>query len=284
MNTWFKAIGPLLLLSALPAAALPPPISSGGVGCGTTADSNWDNVGPIAGSFSLNCDRSGVSTWPPPGGRWQSVAGAVTGYVVSEDGAATGIADASASVLVEGTLRDSAEAGASASIHYQVAFEALAAPPFAPPKIAILYTASGEASVSGADSWFFYIGSTLGVDNFPYAQFQRQSVQGAVSASFSGSATLWVAPSAVADAHVYAICNLTRTSPGSGDCQANADPVISFDQAAFDALYGADTFDLASAYRIAFSPAVPEAATAWMWLSGLAGLLAARRRKARPAR
>jgi PEP-CTERM motif len=182
--------------------------------------------------------------------------------------------------VVAGTLRDSAKAVAGTSIRYQVALTPLAAPAFTPPQVALRYSAAGEAHVSGADAWSFYIGATLGVGDFPYAQYQRQSVSGALSASFGGSSTLWVAPDMVAEAMVYAHCLITRAAPGSADCQANADPVISFDQAAFDARYGTESFDLASAWRLDFSQPVPEPGTLWLGLAGMAllGSLRARTR------
>lgn len=270
-----------LLVAALPVSALPRPESFVGVGCGTNVDPGGENVGPAPGIFSLACDRSGTSIWPPPGGEWQAVAQAHTGYSVTKDRGGIGIADGTASAVVRGVLRDPAAASAGGSIRYDVGFEPLAAPSFTPPKISILFSANGEADLSGADAGFFNIGSTLGVDNFPYAQFERNSRNGALSGSYASSVTLWLAPDSTAQAYVYAACHVFKNNPGSAECRANADPRISFDQAAFDAFYGSQSFDLASTYRIVFSALVPEASTLWQWLAGLPLLISALRLRRR---
>lgn len=58
---------------------------------------------------------------------------------------------------------------------------------------------------------------------------------------------------------------------GSAESQAavSVDPVIRFDQAAFDAQYGSQSFDLAAAYTIEYSTVpVPEPSRPHCWLSG----------------
>jgi hypothetical protein len=75
---------------------------------------------------------------------------------------------------------------------------------------------------------------------------------------------------------------------GTGNCSAMADPFAGFDQAAFDATMGANTFILSDFFRIQFSPALetsgaPEPA---LWVSLIAGfglIGAAIRRRARLA-
>lgn len=278
------AIATALVAAALPASGLTAPQSFVGVGCGTNVDPGGDNVGPAPGIFSLACDRSGTSSWPAPGGTWQAVAQAHSGYTVSDDRGGIGIADGTASVVVGGVLKDGAQASAGASIRYDVAFDLLKAPDFMPPKIAILFTANGEASLTGGDSGFsgfFNIGSTLNADNFPYARFERDSRNGATSDAYASSVTLWVSPDLAYQAFVYASCYVFRPGAGGAECRANADPEVRFDQAAFDAFYGTQSFDLASTYRMTFSAPVPEASTTWSWLVGLMLLVSVFRRRRR---
>lgn len=67
------------------------------------------------------------------------------------------------------------------------------------------------------------------------------------------------------------------------DCEVTADPVIGFDQAAFDARYGANSFVLTDYYRMTFSEnaVVPLPSGIWLLGTGIVTLLgrAARRRR-----
>ena len=70
-------------------------------------------------------------------------------------------------------------------------------------------------------------------------------------------------------------------SARNGFCQAYSDPILVFDQAQFDAQMGEDTFLLADYYSIEVSPNafVPVPASAWLFGSGLLGLVGIARRK-----
>jgi hypothetical protein len=91
-----------------------------------------------------------------------------------------------------------------------------------------------------------------------------------------------LADTAVYQIHVEAWCEVRasidfKTEAG---CGAYADPVISFDQEAFDAIMGEDTFNLDEYYQFEFSPAeVPLPNSAWLLCSGLLGFSAISRRK-----
>jgi len=67
---------------------------------------------------------------------------------------------------------------------------------------------------------------------------------------------------------------------GSARCTAWGDPSIAFDQAAFDALMGVNTYNLNEYYNIAFSAnVVPIPSAVWLFGSGLIGLIGLARRK-----
>jgi len=78
-----------------------------------------------------------------------------------------------------------------------------------------------------------------------------------------------------------------QSNGATGTCSAWVDPMFSFDQAAFDAQMGADTFALADYYRLVFSENVPTAPPNPMPLpssmalagAGLLGLALSRRRR-----
>ena len=99
-----------LLSIACSASALTKPGSYVGVGCSTSADAGLDSVGPAPGIFSLARDRAGTSTWPPPGGDWLASAQSLTAQSVTEAGGGVGLADDTASVLVNGVLNDGTRA------------------------------------------------------------------------------------------------------------------------------------------------------------------------------
>jgi hypothetical protein len=93
----------------------------------------------------------------------------------------------------------------------------------------------------------------------------------------------------VAEVDLRASCVFSSQAVGFGtaNCQASADPFFGFDQAAFDAEMGANTFTLSDFFQIEVSPGlapgagVPEP-TGWALMivgSGLAGAAARRRRR-----
>ena len=66
------------------------------------------------------------------------------------------------------------------------------------------------------------------------------------------------------------------------ECQSYVDPTIYLDQEAFDAKYGSESFLLSDYYTLQFSDnvgVVPLPAAAWLFGSGLLGLVGVARRK-----
>ncbi|MEN8130922.1 MAG: hypothetical protein ABFS45_12165 [Pseudomonadota bacterium] len=80
--------------------------------------------------------------------------------------------------------------------------------------------------------------------------------------------------------------SFSTPEPTAASCTALADPIIEFDQVAFDAMMGEDTFSLADEFQIQFSPSfenvvIPLPPAVWLFGSGLLGLVGiARQRKA----
>ena len=81
-----------------------------------------------------------------------------------------------------------------------------------------------------------------------------------------------------------ATCTSSAPGDGSSSCQALIDPLIEFDQATFDDIYGENSFILEDYLAIELSPnlspaPVPVPAAAWLFGSGLLGLIGAARRE-----
>lgn len=289
MKTWTRRClaGVLVELAALavaPAWAAGAMQAVASTACGIHAGT--DIAGPGATNYVLSCDESSTFV-RPPFGDWEAASDVKTTYRMSGEGMGTGSVDSSSSVTTQnpdGSYHDAVQASASGSVRYWVAFPLKNAPLFVPPMIAITFSARGETHASGQDSGSGGVGAWLSVANFPIDQFQRNwSGAGEESLSFDAGVTVWVDPTSAYQAFVNAACSVWRNSPGHAECQSVADPTIAFDQAAFDARYGASSFDLASTYRMEFSAPVPEAAMVWQWFAGLLVLAAARhaRRSAR---
>ena len=94
----------------------------------------------------------------------------------------------------------------------------------------------------------------------------------------------------VAEVTLDAQCELFAETAGfgSGTCDASADPFVGFDQADFDKLMGANTFNLSDYFEIVLSPGLEPAAgvpepSSWVLMIaglGLAGAALRRRRRA----
>lgn len=86
--------------------------------------------------------------------------------------------------------------------------------------------------------------------------------------------------SAVYQIHIEAWCQATASIKlaNVAGCGAYVDPIISFDQEAFDELMGENTFNLEEYYHLEFSP-VPVPPAIWLIGSGLIGLIGIARRK-----
>ena len=87
----------------------------------------------------------------------------------------------------------------------------------------------------------------------------------------SAGCSMWVGP-------------VGQDAAASARCAAQVDPFLGFDQAAFDAVMGADTFVLNDYYRFVVSEnVVPVPPAVWLFGSGLLGLIGIARYRARAA-
>jgi hypothetical protein len=248
------------------------------------------------GAFPLSssCDLSGVVYgYLPDGsafvdGTWQSVSTSHTGFRL--DGGRVGLVDVQLHQTVDGAAHRSTDAGATVVYSFEIGSRPGAAD--APDSVPVLFNSQGEGHVvtAGPQSvgilWIrTYVARDAdlfplsGHDNPPY-QLNIGGANGQrADGEFNETVALDLRPATRYWVVLEADC---RLNDGSGsDCWVNADPGLTFDQARFDAEHPGTSISLADRLDFAYSSnidAVPEPATAALWVAGLAMLVLPRRR------
>lgn len=269
---------------AMAASALPFVQSTVYAQAGREAADNQYTVGPLAGvlTASNSYDDSGSS---PAYGEWQASGNSNAGTLMYGLEPAVGSVQADAQVEVKNFLAKASATGGATLRYY---FEIKPVDPLAHPELLELpvsFAASGHGEVSGAGR---IIGSAaLSVAGFPASRFSFSYEGSSDSRSFGDSVTLplsvnvtgasyLVVLSATASAYNFAYPYGTAQSQAA----VSVDPVIGFDQTAFDQQQGGQSFDLAGAYSIIYSAVpVPEPSNAALLTAGLIGLLGGVRRR-----
>jgi hypothetical protein len=252
---------------------------------GKYSTDNIVSIGPATTSLSWSIAYSDSYTYPPNGYplTWHATSG------VSTTLGAGGRVTSSAHVDVSNTAQ--ACATASGAIHYTVALGQMAAVPFTPSTIPVTFSAQGMGSVVG----YGRLGISASLDNmtgFPSGLFSINYEGGAHQAQFQQTVTVNLQSnteyrvSLTANALAANFAYPIGSPPGApdaaySDAYAWVDPVFGFDQAAFNALYGINSFVLSDYYQFNYSPnmsTVPIPGAVWLLGTGLIGLIGLRRK------
>jgi hypothetical protein len=151
---------------------------------------------------------------------------------------------------------DQAYATAGANLRFYFRVVQLADPPFQPQSIPILFEASGHGEVSKGYGMFDVTAFVGGYPEFPSNLFKIHWEGQSNDASFGQPVTLDLLLNnqyqvlLAATAYAYSAFNLDKES----NVSVYVDPVITFDQATFNAGYPQNPFPLSDYYRLEFSP------------------------------
>ena len=239
-------------------------------GCGLTWTSNYSQIGPIGVGIQKSCSVSGSNGY---------VDYTATSDVLTSFGPAipkVGVVDAVAEVTAAGTDPSApvgtdygGEAAAQGTVTFYFTVDALATPPMVTYEPTVYIEASGNASFSAQSSGvadFEYEGSAEAIAILPDGT--QWSVQNDLfdpedswSDDFSESKVLDLAPNDAGNPFytvtISAGCYVGAFAGGAyysqAECHATVDPVIYLDQAAFDAKYGENSFQLSDYYGLSFS-------------------------------
>lgn len=281
------------------ATAAPGAISTTATGCGLTFTEKYKIIGPLNVAGDDSCDNSGSSTY----GNYTATSNVKTGFGPAVP--KVGVVDAEAAVVATGT-DDSAPVGsyvggeaiATGSVTFYFTVEEISTPP-------ATYTPSTYIEAHAQASFQGFASTGAGDFNYEGEAGAYAILPGGIqweiahyihdpddswSDSFSESINLDLAPNDLAnpfyEVTISAGCYVGAWAGGDynsrAECQSKVDPTIYLDQEAFDAKYGSESFLLSDYYRLQFSDnvdVVPLPAAAWLFGSGLLGLVGVARRK-----
>jgi len=264
----------LLVLLAGPAAATAP---LGSTQAGADCGGDIAALGPAPFGLTAQCDHtyylgSGIS--------YQDIATAKTGLGASL--AKAGNIDVTATVNAVGGANgteDLSLAAADGNVTFYFDNVQYGTPPFVPAWIPISFTAHAQGnSTPGLLFLQVFVDATLSGAG---GTWRNQDI---VSDAFDVATTLLSLPGDEFTVMLEASCGasaqgsvdfLTGALGSASDtCNAAIDPQIQFDQAAFDAKYGTQSFNLSDYYRLDVSPnVVPLPAPLWLMGSSIIALL-----------
>jgi hypothetical protein len=227
--------------------------------------------------MNLPCDASGSGyVWVsgvPVDMSWQASANTYTS--LGNTGGSIGLVDISGAASATGPKGSaSATGGGWATIYFRIT--ELAPAPSDVSEIPLLFSANAEGYLKG-DSWLLSGGysayARMGYgDTWQGFSFVHRDQAAGSSDSFSGSKTIYLTtdPDAIFRLFVSADCQATAhggyvgvplhggyATTGWAECGSVVDPWLSFDQGAFDALQGPNSFRLSDYFGLEYSSNVP---------------------------
>jgi hypothetical protein len=255
---------------------------------------------------SLNISLAGLASVPVTCANVATHDGMVVGTFSANGTARTFLQSEHLTASVDLTANLSGEgsgtAQAEAHLIYYVGLDTVAPPPVAASQIPVIFTALAQASGTADGSFDGALGASVDVQISGFSNVSSnvnadigQTGANALDKTDTHTGTLLFDPTegpAIARIKLDVACAVGAGSSQGftvGSIICAADPLVGFDQDAFDAAMGTNTFTLADYYTFVFSegldapaPTVPEPTTFAVMSLGLAGLVATRRRKHRP--
>jgi PEP-CTERM motif len=258
---WFF-IGVLVLLFCCPLFAsaldIPLAVSSIYLNCFAGGPSEFSATGNVG--LTGACDNS--ISWPYTSVTDQIVGEANTGLDLEP----LPLAAVQGSAAAFGGPSPGSAFWGSAWAEYYVVIESTATPPTGISSIPVIVTVLGETRVSGCCAQDTYSLTTLdGTQYFPGTGYLTLALDVVHQVAVEAGCMAWVGGAVT-----------------QSECQAVADPAFMFDQAAFDAMMGPDTFPLSDYFGFAYSPnmsAVPEPCSLLLMGLGVLGMVSVLRRK-----
>ncbi len=223
----------------------------------STSDNAYDS-GPFAGPLSMitaKDEDSFSTTYGPSSWKAESVGNTSFNTVFAD-----------AQVTATGFNAYAwASAVSSARTYFNVKLTGL--PPWFPQYIPTFFSAAGQAEVSQGFGRYSITASVSGDPNFPAGRFRRLRDYGGVyQDSFSDGVTMYLPPNNPDNPYVINLSALVIAFAATAGpsfetydsvVSASVDPIIRFDQEAFDAIcaqQGEECFSLSDYYKLEFSP------------------------------
>jgi hypothetical protein len=266
-------------MSAATAVELPSAQSL--VSAGVSIDGTTTEIGPSPQSLSLTFDRSD---------QIRSEQASVVADLGPGPSAGSIVAHAAA---VSTTLNEFSAAEAAGSIAFDFAVVQTNVPSIEPAFVPIEFEAKGQGSGNhGSGAVWYLVGAFIEANK--YGDVIEYNGPGPSSDSFDFRQVIDASPDQIYQAFIDVdVMAATFVAGPANEAFGLVDPTVTFDQAAFDALYGLDSFPLAEYYQIRLSPNIPtsgpttpmpEPSTLAILGVGLGGLIIRRARKwGRPA-